>query len=287
VNALQSGDIDFLEITPFDLLPVVSANKELKSETLNKLGYQSIARMNFLYPPFDNVKARRAAFMAVSQKDFMDALVGNEEYYIKCGAIFICGSPLDTAQGSDVIVKGDGMAEARKLLAESGYDGTPVLLMAPTDVVTLKTQPIVMAQLLRQAGFKVDVQALDWQTVVSRRPSQKPPKDGGWNMFITNVISADLMNPIVNLQVSGKGKKGAWFGWPDDPKIEELRDAYARASSSDERKKIAAEIQAEAYDQVIYIPLGQYRVVASWRKSLSGVLEGPATPVFWNVDKSE
>jgi peptide/nickel transport system substrate-binding protein len=287
VNALQSGDIDFLEITPFDLLPVVSANTELKSETLNKLGYQSIARMNFLYPPFDNVKARRAAFMAVSQKDFMDALVGNEEYYIKCGAIFICGSPLDTAQGSDVIVKGDGMAEARKLLAESGYDGTPVLLMAPTDVVTLKTQPIVMAQLLRQAGFKVDVQALDWQTVVSRRPSQKPPKDGGWNMFITNVISADLMNPIVNLQVSGKGKKGAWFGWPDDPKIEELRDAYARASSSDERKKIAAEIQAEAYDQVIYIPLGQYRVVASWRKSLSGVLEGPATPVFWNVDKSE
>jgi peptide/nickel transport system substrate-binding protein len=225
--------------------------------------------------------------MAVSQKDFMDALVGNEEYYIKCGAIFICGSPLDTAQGSDVIVKGDGMAEARKLLAESGYDGTPVLLMAPTDVVTLKTQPIVMAQLLRQAGFKVDVQALDWQTVVSRRPSQKPPKDGGWNMFITNVISADLMNPIVNLQVSGKGKKGAWFGWPDDPKIEELRDAYARASSSDERKKIAAEIQAEAYDQVIYIPLGQFQQPSAWRKSLTGILDGPATPIWWNVEKSE
>jgi len=38
---------------------------------------------------------------------------------------------------------------------------------------------------------------------------------------------------------------------------------------------------------VIYIPVGQYRVAASWRKSLHGVLEGPATPVFWNVDKSE
>jgi peptide/nickel transport system substrate-binding protein len=38
---------------------------------------------------------------------------------------------------------------------------------------------------------------------------------------------------------------------------------------------------------VIYIPLGQYRVVASWRKSLSGMLDGPATPVFWNIDKSE
>jgi peptide/nickel transport system substrate-binding protein len=217
----------------------------------------------------------------------MDALVGNDEYYIKCGSIFICGSPLETAEGSDPIVKGNGMAEAKKLLAESGYDGTPVLLMAPTDVVTLKTQPIVMAQLLRQAGFTVNVQALDWQTVVSRRANRKPPKDGGWNMFITNVVSADLINPIANLQVSGKGIKGAWFGWPENPKIEELRDAYARTSSADEQKKIAAEIQSEAYDQVIYIPLGQYRVVASWRKSLSGVLDGPATPVFWNVDKSE
>jgi ABC-type transport system substrate-binding protein len=74
----------------------------------------------------------------------------------------------------------------------------------------------------------------------------------------------------------------------ENPKIEALRDAYVRtSSSSDEQKKIAAEIQTEAYDQLIYTPLGQYRVVASWRKSLSGVLDGPATPVFWNIDKSE
>jgi len=287
VNALQAGDIDFLEITPFDMLQVLSANKDLKIETLNKLGFQSIVRMNFLHPPFDNPKVRRAVFMAVNQKDFMDAMVGNDQYFTLCGAIFICGSPLDTALGSEAIVKGTGMAEAKRLLAESGYDGTPIVLMAPTDVVTLKTQPIVMAQLLRQAGFKVDVQAADWQTVVSRRASQKVPKDGGWNMFITNVIATDLMNPIANLQISGKGKKGGWFGWPDDPKMEELRDAYARTSSVDEHKQLAAEIQDEVYNQVIYVPLGQYRVVASWRKSLSGVLDGPATPVFWNIDKSE
>jgi peptide/nickel transport system substrate-binding protein len=287
VNALQSGDIDFLEITPWDLLPMLEANREIKVEVLNALGYQAIGRMNFLHPPFDNPKVRRAALMAINQKDFMDAMVGNDKYFMLCGAIFICGTPLETPVGSDVLVKGGGMAEARKLLKESGYDGTPIVLMAPTDVVTLKTQPIVAAQLLRQAGFAVNVQAMDWQSVVSRRTSQKPPQEGGWNLFFTNVIAADLMNPIANLQVNGKGRKGGWFGWPDDAKIEALRDAYARSSSPDEQKKIATEIQTEAYDQVIYIPVGQYRVAASWRKSLSGVLEGPATPVFWNVDKSE
>ena len=56
VNALQSGDIDFLEITPWDLVPMLSANNEIKVEVLNKLGYQAIGRMNFLHPPFDNPK---------------------------------------------------------------------------------------------------------------------------------------------------------------------------------------------------------------------------------------
>jgi hypothetical protein len=66
-----------------------------------------------------------------------------------------------------------------------------------------------------------------------------------------------------------------------------LRDKFARSSSPDEQKKIAADIQKEAYEQVIYIPLGQYLLASGWRKSLSGVLDGPATPIFWNIDKSE
>jgi len=287
VNALQSGEIDFLEAPSFDILPVLKANPELKVETLNKLGYQTLGRMNFLYPPFDNVKVRRAAFMAMNQKDVLDALVGNPEYYKICGALFVCGTPLATDVGSESLVKGNGMAEAKKLLAESGYDGTPVVLLAPGDVVALKPQPIVAAQLLREAGFKVDVVATDWQTVVQRRASQKPPKEGGWNMFFTSWVGADVVNPVVNVSISGKGKVGGWFGWPDDPKMEAMRDAFARSSSPEEQKKIAADIQKEVYDQVIYIPLGQYFLPSAWRKSLTGVLDGPATPLFWNVDKSE
>ena len=112
------------------------------------------------------------------------------------------------------------MAEAKKLLAESGYDGTPIVVMAPGDVVTLKAQPIVAAQLLREAGFKVDVQATDWQTVVTRRASQKPPKEGGWNMFFTNWVGADVVNPVANVSIGGRGTNGGWFGWAEDAKIE-------------------------------------------------------------------
>ena len=287
VNALQSGDIDFMENPSFDLLPLVKANEDIKIDILNKLGFQTLGRMNFLHPPFDNVKVRRAALLAMNQKDVLDALVGNSEYYKICGAFFVCGTPLATEEGAGSLTKGGGMAAAKKALAESGYDGTPVVIMAPGDVVTLKAQPIVAAQLLRDAGFKVDLQATDWQTVVARRASQKPPKEGGWNMFFTNWVGADVMNPIANASIGGRGTKGGWFGWAESPKIEQLKDKYARSSSPEEQKKIAAEIQKEAYEQVIYIPLGQYLAPSAWRKSLTGVLDGPATPVFWNIDKSE
>ncbi|MET0219740.1 MAG: ABC transporter substrate-binding protein, partial [Tardiphaga sp.] len=271
VNALQSGDIDFMENAPFDMLPILEKDKELKVGLLNTLGYQTLGRMNFLFPPFDNVKVRRAAFLAMSQKPVLDALVGNPEYYKVCGAVFGCGTPNATDIGAESLTKGNGMAEAKKLLSESGYDATPVVIMAPPDVSTLKAQPIVAAQQLRDAGFKVEVQATDWQTVVTRRASQKPIKEGGWNMFFTNWVGADVVNPIGNVSVGGRGKNGGWFGWAEDAKVEELRDKFARATSLDDQKKIAAEIQKVNYDDVVYIPLGQYFAPSVWRKSLTGV----------------
>jgi peptide/nickel transport system substrate-binding protein len=159
--------------------------------------------------------------------------------------------------------------------------------MAPTDVGLLKAQPIVVAELLRKAGFKVDVQATDWQTVVTRRASQKPPSEGGWNIFCTNWAGPDVFNPVAHVTLNGRGKNGGWFGWPADDKMEALRDAFVRATALEDQKKIADEIQARTYEQVTYVPLGQYLAPSAWRKELTGVLGGPATPIFWNIDKSE
>src|SRR5215813_1790502 len=96
VNALQSGDVDFMENPPFDLIPVLEGNPDIKMQVLNKFGLQTLGRMNFLLPPFDNVKVRRAALLAISQKDVLDALVGNAKYQEQCPAFFVCGTPLES-----------------------------------------------------------------------------------------------------------------------------------------------------------------------------------------------
>ena len=284
LNALQAGEIDYWESPPSDLLPILDANPDVTVKNLNALGMQTIMRPNTLNAPMDNVMVRRAAIAAVKQKDVLDALVGNPELYNLCGAMFVCGTPLASDVGSETLVQGNGMDAAKQMLADAGYDGTPIVIMHPTDVGTLRTQPVVVAQAMRDAGFVVDLQAMDWQTLVGKRASQASIADGGWHMFMTNWVGADVFNPLVNNMVNGKGPNGGWFGWPDVPKLEELRISYATAPTLDEQKSLAAEIQKIAYEKGVYAPIGQYFVPTAWSNSIEGVLDGPV-PFFWNITK--
>ncbi|MBB3995622.1 peptide/nickel transport system substrate-binding protein [Sulfitobacter undariae] len=285
MNAMQSGEIDYWESPPSDLLPILQANPDLVVKNLNAMGMQTILRPNALVPPMDDPRIRRAAIAAVNQQNVLDALVGNPEYYALCGAMFVCGTPLATDVGSETLIKGNGMEQAKALLAEAGYDGTPIVIMQPTDVSILAPQPIVVAQAMRDAGFVVDLQAMDWQTLVGRRANQGAIADGGWHLFVTNWVGADVFNPLVNNMVNGKGANGGWFGWPDVPKLEELRMSYATAQSLEEQQGLAAEIQKVAYEEGVYAPIGQYFVPTAWASNLDGVLEGPV-PFFWNITKN-
>ncbi|KIN60513.1 putative ABC transporter (Substrate-binding protein) putative exported protein [Sulfitobacter noctilucae] len=284
LNALQAGEIDYWESPPSDLLPILDANPDVTVKNLNALGMQTIMRPNTLNAPMDDVRIRQAAIASVKQKDVLDALVGNPELYALCGAMFVCNTPLASDVGSETLTEGNGMEKAKALLEEAGYDGTPIVIMHPTDVGTLRTQPVVVAQAMRDAGFTVDLQAMDWQTLVGKRASQAAIADGGWHMFMTNWVGADVFNPLVNNMVNGKGPEGGWFGWPDVPKLEELRMSYATETDLEKQKEYAAEIQKVAYEEGVYAPIGQYFVPTAWSNELEGVLDAPA-PLFWNISK--
>lgn len=285
LNALQAGEIDYWESPPSDLLPILEANPDVTVRNQNALGMQTIMRPNALNAPMDDVRIRNAAIASVRQQDVLDALVGNPDLYNLCGAMFVCGTPLESDVGSETLTEGNGMEKAKALLAEAGYDGTPIVIMHPTDVGTLRTQPVVVAQAMRDAGFVVDLQAMDWQTLVGKRATQASIADGGWHMFMTNWVGADVFNPVVNNMVNGKGPDGGWFGWPTVPKLEELRMAYATATSLDAQKALAEEIQKLAYEEGVYAPIGQYFVPSAWSNDLEGVLDAPA-PLFWNITKN-
>ncbi|TJZ85483.1 ABC transporter substrate-binding protein [Paracoccus hibiscisoli] len=285
VNALSGGEIDYIEAMQVDLIPLLEGDPNIVVETREPTGMQTMTRMNFLHPPFDNVQVRQAAIKAITQEPVLAAMVGNPEYYSVCGAILGCGTPLENATGTETLTGGGGADEARALLEEAGYDGTPVVLMAPTDMVALATQPVVISQMLREAGFQVELQPMDWQTLVTRRASQAAPAEGGWNIFITNWMVPEISNPISNPMLNGRGDD-AWFGWPTDETIEALKEEFIDAPDADAQVAVAEEIQAHALENGLLIPLGQYTLPQARRTTITDMINSPV-PVFWGVQKSE
>ena len=102
-------------------------------------------------------------------------------------------------------------------------------------------------------------------------------------MFHTIWNNPDILDPAVNQMIRSNGATG-WFGWPADDTLETLRGEWFDATEDAERKRLAAEIQAQAYKTLPYIPLGNYTQPHAWSKKVVGVVSAP-TPIYWNIAK--
>ena len=282
VSALQAGEIDYIEQPPHDLLPLLKADPSVKLWNWNPYGYQYVFRPNHLAKPFDNPKVRQALWLALNQEDFLKAQIGNPDYYKVCNAIFVCGTPLASDEGMAGLLTSN-FAKARALLEEAGYDGTPIVLLHATDVSSLANLAPVAKHLMEKAGFKVDMQAMDWQTLVSRRTKKDPPSAGGWHAFLSTNSSLDMADPVMAQWANSSCGK-ALPGWPCDPVMEALRVRYARANDPLEQKAIADAVQLRTIEWTPFVHLGQWYPAAPARSNVHGILAA-SVPVFWNIEK--
>ena len=283
--ALNAGEADWYEQPSADILPVFAANKDVAVATVDPLGNMGVLRFNHTLPPFDNPKMREAVLNLVDQKDYMRAVAGDEKYWKMCGAIFICGgTPFETTAGADELLNGPNLDKAKALIKEAGYKGERIVLLSATDQPIVHNQALVTKEALTKAGLNIDLQANDWGTLITRRASKEPIDKGGWNLFHTWTSAPDMLSPALNIPLRGNGAK-AWFGWPTDPKLEELIDSWFKAPDPAVQKSLAEQIQIEAYTGGIpYVLTGQFVVPTAYRKNLDGIIIAPVV-FLWNVAK--
>jgi peptide/nickel transport system substrate-binding protein len=279
INALLAGEQDYFETPAVDLTPILAANPDVVVEVNDPIGNIGFARFNHQIPPFDDVEVRRAAILAMDQEKYMLAAIGDEKYWRTCYSVYPCGTPYATEAGSEIMQVGDP-EQAKAALAETGYDGMPIVIMQPTDIPHLSAFSLVTAEALRDAGFAVDVQAMDWATLTSRRASRNPLDQGGWSMFHTLWIGADVLNPIA-IAFSGDPERG-WFGWAEDGNLEQLRHDFARAQTEEERKAIAIKVQERLWEIAASGHLGQFFIPVAYRKNVTGLIKSPVQ-FFWNI----
>jgi peptide/nickel transport system substrate-binding protein len=279
--ALQTGAADWIENAPVDLLAVVANKPEIKVDALDPLGQPMILRFNHLQPPFDNVLARRAILAAVQQQPYLDASVGDPRFYRSCKSFFPCGTPMSSGAGSDAML-GD-VAAGKRMLAESGYRGGKVVLLAATDNPVLNALSAVTVDLLKRMDVNVELVATEWAALLQRRASQEPVEKGGWSLFHTTAASVEYMSPAAHLGLRSDGR-GAWAGWPTDPAMEALRRDWMAASDDDARKRIGAAIEQQAFSHVPYVPLGQFIQPTAYRSNVTDIVRS-SVPVAWNLRK--
>ncbi|MFM2151133.1 MAG: hypothetical protein RLZZ187_3439 [Pseudomonadota bacterium] len=282
--ALQNGEVDWWENPITDLVPVLRRNRNIAVDIADPLGNIGSFRMNHLHAPFNNVKVRQAVLTALSQQDYMTALVGNDPNLWKTlGGFFTPGTPLYTEEGGDMM-KAASMERGRQMLRESGYAGEPVICLVAQDQPITKAMGDVTADLLRRLGMNVDYVATDWGTVGQRRAMKNPPNQGGWSMFHTWHAGADAINPVLYNAVRANGD-GAWFGWPDVPAVEAEVPNWLAASNLAEERAAIGRLNRAAVENVVYAPTGFFLGYQAWRRNVSGIVKGPI-PFAWGVSKS-
>jgi peptide/nickel transport system substrate-binding protein len=283
--ALQQGEVDWVQLPSRDLLAMLRAAPGVKVVVNDRVGVMPMIALNHTLPPFDNPKLLRALLPAVDQRQFAQAALGNapELYHVPVG-VFTPGQPMANAAGLEVFTAPRDWERAKQMVAESGYAGQPVLLMSPSDTPYVQALCQVTRELFERVGLRVDYAAMEWATLVQRRASRLPPDQGGWNAFCTTYEGLSVASPAGHVPLRGTGADG-WFGWPASPRMEALRDAWFEAPDLAAQRRICERIQQLAWEEVPYVPLGQWFNPTAMRSELVDVVQAPF-PIFWGASKA-
>lgn len=286
VAALQQGEVDWLENVSADLVPLLARSRQIKIENADPLGTELVLRFNHGSAPFNNTALRRFVMGVISQSDYLAALTANNPQASReCRAFFPCTVPGVQEIGRDQFsaLHGDA-AQVREALRATGYKGEKVVILNPADSVALAPLGLITADVLRRAGLNVDLQDMDWGTLLQRRTSKAGTDAGGWSIYHSTWPSIAISNPVLNTTVRGEGAAG-WPGWFESAEMERLTAEWLEATDEAARDKLLGEAHALALREVPSLPLGIYLPNTAYRASLTGVLGG-SVRYPWNVRRA-
>ena len=274
--ALQNGEVDWLEYAGNDLAPMLRRNRQVEVKLVDDRSC-SIFRFNHLQPPFDNPAIRRALLGALKQEDFMTAAFGQDRAAWKTPVgPFLSGTPMASDIGFDALTGPRDYDRVKRDLAAAGYRGEKVVVLQANDFPLLKAMAEVSADMLQRSGMNVEVVGGDWGTIVQRRNSRNPVERGGWSVFVSGLGGAGTLDPVAHLGLRAHGTQ-AWFGWPDSPALESLRREWMDAPDDGAQRQVARRIQAQFWQDLPYLPLGEYYRLMAHRRGLVDFPTGVST----------
>ncbi|MBE7732214.1 ABC transporter substrate-binding protein [Devosia sp. CC-YST696] len=268
IGVAMAGQYDYV-----DQLPVESFQQIADGATdpvlLAPFGWPMFV-MNTKEGLNSDIRNRKAIQAALAPEDMMLAAFGSDDFFSVDGAWYPDSFVWHTDAGTEAYKPMGDTEAAKALLAEAGYDGSPVRILTSRQYEFHYKMALVAQAYLELAGFKVQLDVVEWATLTTNRADSAL-----WDIYITH--SPFLPEPSLNAVMSD-ASPGWW--------VSEAKHAAVNAfnAESDPAKRIAlfAEVQKVIYDEAPSYKVGNFNALAAQSSELDGVTPAP-WPYFWNA----
>ena len=213
---------------------------------------------------------RRAVQTAVGTGELLAAGFGDTRFFVVEPNFFPKGTPYYSDAGAKLYNERNPQS-AKDQATKAGYNGQPVRIMASRQYEFHYNMALVMAEQLKRAGFKTELQVVDWATLVQRRNDAKL-----WDVYFTH--SGLFPEPMLSPPQLGDGAPGWW----DTPAKKAALSAFNQEADIAKRGALWGKVQQTIYEEVPFIEVGKFNSLSARSAKLQGYT--PAIwPFFWNT----
>jgi peptide/nickel transport system substrate-binding protein len=270
VATLESGEVEFADDLQPDAFDRIKANAKLKPIVVRPFSW-AIGVFNKKEGLMTNQKLRQAVQAAIDVEPVMKGAVGNPLFYrLDPGLSFQEQKAWHSTVGVQSYNQ-HNKEKARKLLQEAGYKGEPIRFLTTKEYAWMYNYALVTKQQLEELGVNVDLQVVDWATLVQRRNNPQM-----YDIFTTGMsfVPDPTQHPYLRCD---------WPGWTCDEEIQKRMDVIRKEPDAAKRKAQWDEVQKRFYEYVPAIRYGDIFGFRAMQISVKGFNENMTFYRFYNV----
>nr|WP_245281333.1 ABC transporter substrate-binding protein [Methylobacterium sp. ZNC0032] len=240
--ALVRGDIDILPDAANSDIAELKANDKIRTSVVSSMGLVGLI-MQTRDPVLQNVKLRQAIAAAIDGKELVAAVTDG------LGTPNNSIVPVLSAYHGPVEKQGwkYDPAAAKKLLAEAGYKGEKIVMLANKRYPQSFDAAVIAQQMLKAAGLDVEIEVLEWATQLDRYSK------GTYQMQAFPY--SGRMDPALSFEsMTGPKDKQPRKLW-DNPEVQALLEKSMIVADKGERQKIFDELHKRFLAEVPMVML--------------------------------
>ena len=270
VEGALAGQFHYADLLPIEALPRLEKAKDRVVPLMTQsFGFPYLV-LNTKEGTMSNMGVRKAFQTAIGEGEMLAAGFGDTRFFIPEGNHFPKGTPFYSAAGTERYNERNA-AKAKAQAGQAGYKGEPVRILTSRQYDFHYNMALIMAEQLKRAGFKAELNVVEWATLLQRRADPKL-----WDIYITH--SGLFPEPMLSPPQLGDGAPGWW----SSPAKQEALAALNQEANPAKRGPLWAKVQQVVYDEVPYVHVGKFASLSARAPSLQNY--NPATyPFFWNT----